>query len=54
MARPIKPTPVLDSDSARVFLNKVEQNQGVRTGPTPTPKLAETLKRFSADVEKKK
>lgn len=54
MARPIKPTPVLDPDSARVFLNKVEENKGVRTGPTPTPKLAETLKRFSADAAKKK
>lgn len=54
MARPIKPTPVLDPDSARAFLNKVQQNQGVKTRPTPTPKLAETLKRFSADAAKKK
>ena len=54
MARPIKPTPVLDPKSARTFINKVERQQGIKTGPTPTPRLAETLKRFSVDAKKEK
>ena len=54
MARPIKPTPVLDPKNARMFTERVERNQGIKTGPTSTPKLVETLKRFSADARKAK
>ncbi len=54
MARPIRPTPVLDSSNAKIFLDKVERNSGVKVGPVDTPKLAEALKRFSADARKEK
>jgi hypothetical protein len=54
MARPIKPTPVLDSKSGERFILKVEAGQKSKTGPVPTPKLADTLKRFAADAAKEK
>jgi hypothetical protein len=53
MARPIKPTPVLDPKSTKVFLRRIDSNQGTKTGPVPTPKLSETLKRFADDAVKK-
>jgi len=53
MARPIKPTPVLDPESTKSFLERVESNRGTKRGPVPTPKLSETLKRFAADATKK-
>lgn len=54
MARPIKPTPVLDPKSTEAFLKKVQSNKDNKTGPIATPKLSETLKRFAADAIKKK
>jgi hypothetical protein len=54
MARPIKPTPVLDVKSGERFIRKVEEGQKTKTGPVSTPKLAETLKRFVANVSKEK
>jgi hypothetical protein len=54
MARPIKPTPVLDPKSARIFIEKVERNQGTKTGPTPTPRLAQSLKNFSINAKSEK
>ena len=54
MARPIKPTPVLDPKSTKTFLGKIEANREIKTGPVPTPKLSETLRRFAADAVKQK
>jgi hypothetical protein len=49
MTRPIKPTPVLDPKSTKVFLEKIEAKRA-KTYPIPTPKLSETLRRFVADA----
>ena len=54
MARPIKPTPVLDLKSSATFIKRVKAVSGKSTRPIPTPKLANTLKRVAADAEKEK
>ncbi len=54
MALPIKPTPVLGYKSSEAFLKKVEAAEKIKTGPMPTPKLADTLRRFAADAKKEK
>lgn len=50
MAMPIKPTPVLHGKSAQDFLKKVEEKQGKKTGPVPTPKAKEELKKILEDA----
>ena len=46
----IKATPVLGCKSSEAFLKKVEAAEKIKTGPVPTPKLVETLKRFIEDA----
>ena len=46
----IKATPVLGCKSSEAFLKKVEAAEKIKTGPVPTPKLAETLRRFIEDM----
>ena len=46
----IKATPVLGRKSSEAFLKKVEAAEKIKTGPVPTPKLVETLKRFIEDM----
>jgi hypothetical protein len=53
MARKIEPTPVLDPRSTETFLRKVESSHSTKTGPIATPKLSETLKKFTNDTSKK-
>jgi len=54
MARPIAPTPRLDKESSRKFLNQVIRNASVKTEAVPTPKIKHTIRKIMADALREK
>jgi hypothetical protein len=50
MARPITPTPRLDSKASKRFLKEVSDNLNKPSKPIPTPRLHSAIKIIIADA----
>ena len=50
MARPIAPTPKLNKQETRRFLQMVKKDLKKPVGPIPTPKADETIKLIMSDA----
>ena len=51
MARPIAPTPQLDVEETRAFLEKVAQDLKTPIGPVPTPNIDKAIEMVMADAQ---
>lgn len=54
MAKPINPTPKLDSKSSRDFRIKMAACEKSHVGPIPTPRLDNVIRTIMADARKDK
>ena len=53
MSRPIKATPTLNAKQSKKFLKQVEEGLKNPTGPVPTPKINEAMRKIMEDVKEK-
>lgn len=54
MARPIRPTPRLDREASRVFLNKVEKERKEQVRPPATPNIDKAIEMIMSDASDRK